>query len=175
MDIVNLISLFASELNAACALLEVHAPDDPVFVFANHAFCTLTGFSISELKGRPFSLLFHQAEHPLAVRRLQAALRAGTDFRNIRMGTHKNGKLYTAQLVGRPIHDKQGGITHILMFERLMRRRRGRPPVNGDRYEPAGPEAEAIERFFQFTRYCTQAEPLEFPQAILASIPEDEC
>ncbi len=86
-------------------------PDNPV-VFANDAFCRLTGYGREEILGRNCRFLQGPGSDPAVVGRIRAAV-AGersieTDVRNYR----KNGEAFWNRLLLAPVRDEGGALAY---------------------------------------------------------------
>ncbi|HEY0181565.1 MAG TPA: PAS domain S-box protein [Rhodopila sp.] len=82
-------------------------PDHPV-IFANDAFCRLTGYQYQEIMGRNCRFLQGPATDPMTIVRLRTALAAAepinVDIRNYR----KNGEAFWNRLLIAPVNDADG-------------------------------------------------------------------
>ena len=88
-------------------------PDNPV-VFANDAFCHLTGYDREEIVGRNCRFLQGAETDPETVRRLHDTVAAGgsieVDIRNYRKG----GEPFWNRLMLAPVHDDDGAIAYFV-------------------------------------------------------------
>jgi PAS domain S-box-containing protein len=86
-------------------------PDNPV-VFANNAFCRLTGYSRDEILGRNCRFLQGPQTDPATVQRIRAAISGGQpleiDIRNHR----KDGEPFWNRLLMAPVRDETGAIAY---------------------------------------------------------------
>ncbi|MET0744213.1 MAG: histidine kinase dimerization/phosphoacceptor domain -containing protein [Microvirga sp.] len=86
-------------------------PDNPI-VFANHAFCTLSGYGMDELLGQGPHFMNGEATDPAAIRRYEAAIAEGRDETLEILQYRKDGTPFRTVIFASPIHDGQGAITH---------------------------------------------------------------
>ena len=86
-------------------------PDNPV-VFANDAFCRLTGYRRDEIVGRNCRFLQGPDSDPAVIRRLHDAVRAArsieVDIRNYR----KDGEAFWNRLLLAPVNDAHGELAY---------------------------------------------------------------
>ena len=99
--------------------------DNPI-VFANDAFCHLTGYAREEILGRNCRFLQGPDSDPVTVTRMRMALAAlepiELDIRNYR----KNGEPFWNRLLMVPVHDANGSLSHFFasQFDVTMERER---------------------------------------------------
>jgi PAS domain S-box-containing protein len=90
-------------------ITDVRLPDNPV-VFANTAFCELTGYARHEILGRNCRFLQGPETDRRTVDRIRAAVQAGQkldiDIRNHR----KNGEPFWNRLLMEPVRDERGAV-----------------------------------------------------------------
>jgi PAS domain S-box-containing protein len=86
-----------------------HRPDNPI-VYANHAFCTLSGYAPEEVIGRNCRFLQGPGTDPAVLARIRAAVAAGerleVELRNYR----KDGTPFVNRLMMEPVHDESGAL-----------------------------------------------------------------
>jgi len=105
---------FASAVRATRMPMIVTNPrqDDNPIVFANDAFCRLTGYARDEILGHNCRFLQGHDTDPATVARMRAALAAAEpielDIRNYR----KDGQPFWNRLLMAPVHDAGGVLTH---------------------------------------------------------------
>ena len=87
--------------------------DDPV-VWANEAFCRLTGYALEEVLGRNCRFLQGPSTDPASVHRLAGDLHAGRTAAGTLLNYHRNGTPFWNRLVVTPVRDADGRITHHL-------------------------------------------------------------
>ena len=94
-------------------IADPHAPDNPV-VFANDAFCRLTGYDRAEIIGRNCRFLQGPETDRATVARIAASVRAGQpleiDIRNHR----KDGTPFWNRLFMAPVSDATGHVTYLV-------------------------------------------------------------
>ena len=105
---------FAAALRASRMAMIVTNPrqDDNPIIFANDAFCRLTGYARDEILGRNCRFLQGPDTDPATVVRMRAAIAAAEpielDIRNYR----KDGQPFWNRLLVGPVHDASGVLTH---------------------------------------------------------------
>lgn len=93
-------------------------PDGRV-TWANPAFCKLSGYSLSELKGqKPGHLLRGPETDPVAARAMSDAVRQQRSFNVELVNYHKNGEPYVVAIALSPIRDRSGRVTGFMAVER---------------------------------------------------------
>ncbi len=86
--------------------------DDNPVVFANDAFCRLTGYDRDEIVGRNCRFLQGSQTNPDAVAQIHAAVAEGRAI-EIEIRNHrKNGEAFWNRLLIAPVHDAQGRLTY---------------------------------------------------------------
>jgi PAS domain S-box-containing protein len=85
--------------------------DNPV-VFANDAFCRLTGYSREEIVGRNCRFLQGPQTDPDARAQIRAAVRAGRPISIDLYNYRKDGEPFWNRLMMAPVHDRAGSLTH---------------------------------------------------------------
>jgi PAS domain S-box-containing protein len=92
-------------------ITDARRPDNPI-VFANDAFCRLTGYARSEILGRNCRFLQGPATDPAALAAIRAAVREERsieiDIRNHR----RNGEPFWNRLLLAPVRDAQGQLAY---------------------------------------------------------------
>jgi PAS domain S-box-containing protein len=90
---------------------DLEAPG-PRIVYANPAFCAMTGYQPHELLGRSPRLLQGPATEASTLDRLRQALRAGEAFTGSAINYAKDGTPYEVEWRIQPVRDAAGRITH---------------------------------------------------------------
>lgn len=97
-------------------------PSNPI-VFANDAFVRLSGYGVDELVGQDPHFMNGDETDPEAIRRYQAAIKAGRDETLEILQYRKDGKPFRAMLFASPLDDGQGHvINHFLSYLDITRR-----------------------------------------------------
>jgi PAS domain S-box-containing protein len=96
----------------------------PRIVYANPAFCTMTGYSLHELLGRTPRLLQGPATDPMILEELRTALRDGQNFQGGTINYRKDGTPYEVEWRISPVLDDTGHITHFAAAQRDITERR---------------------------------------------------
>jgi len=105
---------FAAAVRATRMSMIITNPrqDDNPIVFANDAFCRLTGYSREESVGRNCRFLQGPESDPKAVARIRAAI-AATEPIEIDIQNHrKDGSLFWNRLLIAPVGDEDGAISY---------------------------------------------------------------
>ncbi|HMC14548.1 MAG TPA: EAL domain-containing protein [Albitalea sp.] len=92
-------------------LCDVRSAGHPV-VYANAAFCSLTGFSASEVVGRNCALLHGADTDPAQRADIRRAIAAGEALTTVLRNYRRDGSGFWNRLSLAPIHDDQGLLTH---------------------------------------------------------------
>jgi PAS domain S-box-containing protein len=82
-------------------------PDNPV-VFANDAFCRLTGYARAEIVGRNCRFLQGPGTDPQAIARIRAAVAAGQALEIELCNYRKTGEPFWNRLMMAPVRDETG-------------------------------------------------------------------
>jgi PAS domain S-box-containing protein len=85
--------------------------DNPV-VFANDAFCRLTGYSQAEIIGRNCRFLQGPQTDPATVALIRGAIEAAEPIEIDIMNCRKNGEAFWNRLLIAPVHDASGRLTY---------------------------------------------------------------
>ncbi|MCS6866131.1 MAG: PAS domain S-box protein [Gemmataceae bacterium] len=112
--------------NDAVAILEAAAAESigRRVVFVNDAFCQLTGYSREEIVGRSLHLLRGPESNPETLNKLRAAMDAGQPLRVELRNYRKDGRPVWVDLSAIPVTGSNGQITHWLMIQRDIDRRK---------------------------------------------------
>lgn len=84
---------------------------------ANPAFCTMTGYTMDELRGRSLKLLQGPETDAEVIDRLRACLREGRFFEGTAINYRKDGTRYVVQWNITPIRDEEGVLTHFVSVQ----------------------------------------------------------
>ena len=86
-------------------------------VYANPAFCQMTGYSQKELLGSTPRILQGQATNPDVIERLRQSLREGSYFHGSTINYRKDGRPYTVEWNISPVRNAEGQITHFISVQ----------------------------------------------------------
>jgi two-component system, cell cycle sensor histidine kinase and response regulator CckA len=82
--------------------------------YVNPAFTRVTGYSKFELKGKAFSLLEVETEHPENYRQMWETVFSGRIFRGVVASRKKNGESLFVERAIAPLRDEDGRTTHFV-------------------------------------------------------------
>lgn len=99
--------------------------------YVNRAFENLSGYRMSELRGRTPAVLKADRQAPEYFERMWAALCRGEVFRGEIANRKKNGEIYYEDLIIEPVRDASGTITHFISSGRDITQRK-RTELNSD-------------------------------------------
>ena len=86
--------------------------------WVNHAFITLTGWTLEEVKGRkPGTFLQGPRTDPAVVANMSAKLRSGQGFRTEIINYHKDGSPYWVDIEVQPMANDAGEVTYFMAIE----------------------------------------------------------
>ena len=97
----------------ATVLTDPKRPDDPI-VFANDAFCELTGFAAGEIIGRNCRFLQAPEADPATIRTLREALVARRPISIEILNRKRDGTLFWNALCLAPVFDADGELRHFV-------------------------------------------------------------
>lgn len=89
-------------------------PHGPRILYANPAFCRMTGYQPEELLGRTPRLLQGPLTSPKVLRELSTCLRDGRHFKGSTINYRKDGSPYTVEWNISPVRNEAGTITHFV-------------------------------------------------------------
>lgn len=92
-------------------------PGYPI-VYANPAFCRMTGYSLQELQGRSPRIFQGAMSSPRILQRLARDLAAGRPFYGATTNYRKSGESYPVEWNISPIRDDSGRITHFISVQK---------------------------------------------------------
>lgn len=81
-------------------------------IYVNPSFCTLTGYTKSELIGKDYFLLYGLHSDLRIVKEIKDTLRQGKPFHGEMLNSKKNGEKFWSSLRISLVRDTKGGITH---------------------------------------------------------------
>ncbi len=99
------------------------AGDGPAIVYVNPAFSRITGYTASEILGRPGSLLNGPHTDPGTLERLGIHLRQGRAFSGELIQRRKDGTEFRAEVHVAPVRSEDGEITHFVTTQRDVSQR----------------------------------------------------
>jgi diguanylate cyclase (GGDEF)-like protein/PAS domain S-box-containing protein len=94
------------------------ATGDRVVVYANPAFCRLTGYELDELLGKNLRLLQREDRDQQELDTLRESLRHGEAARALLRNTRKDGTVFVNDMQIFPLKDGGGKITHFIGYHR---------------------------------------------------------
>ncbi len=86
-------------------------------VFANPAFCKMTGYTAEELHGRSLKMLQGPDTDPEVIERLRVCLREERYFEGSTTNYRKDGTPYVVRWNISPVHDENGVLTHFVSVQ----------------------------------------------------------
>jgi PAS domain S-box-containing protein len=96
----------------------------PRIVYANPAFCEMSGYSLHELLGRTPRLLQGPATDPLLLEELHRALETGQHFQGNTINYRKDGTPYEVEWRISPVCEDGGRVTHFAATQRDITERK---------------------------------------------------
>ncbi|MBC8027957.1 MAG: diguanylate cyclase [Steroidobacteraceae bacterium] len=94
------------------------AGGDRVAIYANSAFCRLTGYDLHELLGKNLRLLQREDRDQQELDTLRESLRHGEAARALLRNTRKDGTVFVNDMQIFPLKDSNGKITHFIGYHR---------------------------------------------------------
>ena len=91
--------------------------DGQRIVYANPAFCQMTGYSQQELLGQTPRILQGPATNPDVIERLRECLREGSYFHGSTINYRKDGRPYTVEWNISPVRNAESEITHFISVQ----------------------------------------------------------
>ena len=92
-------------------------PMGPRIVYANPAFCEMTGYSATELLGQTPRILQGELTSPEVLQSLRECLQADRFFRGSTINYRKDGRPYTVEWNISPVKDEAGVTTHYVSVQ----------------------------------------------------------
>ena len=92
-------------------------PMGPRIVYANPAFCEMTGYSATELLGQTPRILQGAQTSPEVLQTLRECLQANRFFRGSTINYRKDGRPYTVEWNISPVKDEAGVTTHYVSVQ----------------------------------------------------------
>ena len=92
-------------------------PMGPRIVYANPAFCEMTGYSAAELLGQTPRILQGELTSPEVLQSLRECLQADRFFRGSTINYRKDGRPYTVEWNISPVKDEAGVTTHYVSVQ----------------------------------------------------------
>ena len=115
------------ETSKTAILLTDAVAASPTILYANPAFCLMTGFEAHEVVGQSPRMLQGPRTNRLVLRSLARALREAKPFSGCVANYRKSGEEYHCQIDIEPLFSRSGELEHFVAFESEVKRRRGRP------------------------------------------------
>jgi len=94
------------------------AGGDRVVVYANAAFCKLTGYELNELVGRNLRILQGEDREQPELVTLRDALRHSEPTRALLRNVRKDGTVFVNDMQIHPLKDNNGQVTHFVGYHR---------------------------------------------------------
>lgn len=115
-------ALFEVALEAIGEAVLVTAPDldapGPAILYANPAFCRMTGYTSEEVVGRSPRFLQGPETNRVMLDRVRETLSRGDVFRGEAVNYRKDGSTYRIEWLITPMHDGSGRLTHWIAVQR---------------------------------------------------------
>lgn len=86
-------------------------------MFANPAFCAMTGYSFEELRGRPLKMLQGPDTDRTVIDRLRSCLKEAKYFEGTTFNYRKDGSSYVVHWNISPVRDEAGRLTHFVSVQ----------------------------------------------------------
>jgi PAS domain S-box-containing protein len=96
----------------------------PRIVYANPAFCEMSGYNLHELLGRTPRLLQGPATDPFVLEELRKTMQAGRHFQGNTINYRKDGTPYEVEWRISPVSEEGGQITHFAATQRDITERK---------------------------------------------------
>ncbi|MFZ5603209.1 MAG: PAS domain-containing protein [Pseudomonadota bacterium] len=106
---------FVASFNAI--LITGSEPGYPI-LYANPAFCRMTGYTADELRGQSPAIFQGEKSNPRILHRLHEDLQAGRSFHGAAINYRKNGEPYPVEWNITPVRDPTGRITHFISVQK---------------------------------------------------------
>jgi PAS domain S-box-containing protein len=147
MTLVELVRLLADHLCTAIVVTDTLLDTPGPFVlYANPAFCRMTGYGQDEIVGYSPRMLQGRGTSEFSIRVLERTLRGGKRFHGVLTNYRKSGEPYLCELDVRPMLGPDATPQAFIAFEREVIRPRGRPSEKGlSRFKPVGPVDEVLQ------------------------------
>lgn len=117
IDPAALMLALDQSFNAVVMTDAMAGEDGNCIVYANAAFCRMTGYSAAELLGRNPRMLQGPATNPDVIERLRQCLREGSYFHGSTINYRKDGRAYTVEWNISPVRNAVGDITHFISVQ----------------------------------------------------------
>lgn len=129
MQLPQIIEYLSAGMETAVVLTDNRTGDEggPSILYANDAFCSMSGYSKEEVLGNTPRMLQGKETNSRRTQALGRAVRKGEMHHTMFVNYRKNGEKYHCEICAFPIEDAQGDITHFIAFEREAHRKPGRP------------------------------------------------
>lgn len=95
----------------------------PLILYANHAFCRMTGYTESELIGRSPRILQGEATDPKVINELRNCLKHNLYFHGSTINYRKDGSPYHVEWSISPVRDVDGHVTHYVSVQQNISER----------------------------------------------------
>lgn len=109
----NLLAVAVSNLADGVVITDACQPDNPI-IFANSAFCALTGYSEAETLGRNCRFLQGPETSRVEVARIRAAVQQKQPFSGVLLNYRKDGSVFWNGLKISPVFDDNGQLINFV-------------------------------------------------------------
>ncbi|TGK04218.1 PAS domain S-box protein [Leptospira langatensis] len=115
----ELFQLIISQTSDAILVTDSNLNENgPSIVFANPAFCDLTGYQIEELIGKSAKIMFGRDTDRKTLQNLKNCVQRGIPYSSSTIHYRKDGSKYHAEWTVSPVKDPAGNITNLLSIQR---------------------------------------------------------
>jgi len=97
--------------------LVITGPDHQI-IYANPAFCNMTGYSAEELAGKNPNILQGPLTEQGVIRKMRTALAEAAEFTGSTINYRKNGRPYLVEWTISPVHDDSGKVRYFLSIQK---------------------------------------------------------
>ena len=112
-----LVAAVSQSFNSVLVTDAQPGPSGPIILYANPAFCAMTGYGPDELAGKTPRILQGPQTCPEVLADLRECLAAGRFFQGSTVNYRKDGAPYAVEWNISPIRDDSGQITHFLSIQ----------------------------------------------------------
>ncbi|MGM0534180.1 MAG: PAS domain-containing protein [Campylobacterota bacterium] len=95
---------------------------DGIITYANRKFAEISGYSQSELKGQPHSILRHPDMPKAAFEDMWSTIKNEEEWNGFVKNLRKDGKYYWVKTFVKPSYDKEGNLKGYIAARKIPRR-----------------------------------------------------